>query len=161
LVTVLADLPKVATLRFTPRRHGPIVDHQNVDTAQSRQETAEAAISTSHPPGREIAIGRGCREPNTRHGTPSEPGRRPRSFCPRPLVRARTHFRVCRPRLILATSARITSCPGRVRRGSRSLRHKRWCGAWVPSAASRVPDSRASSTADRPADPSVPENSAL
>ena len=50
LRAILADLPDVAPLRFTQRCHSPIVDHQNVDSAEPGQETPAGttkAIATS------------------------------------------------------------------------------------------------------------------
>ena len=46
LVAILADLPDVATLAFVQRRHGPVVDHQNIDATESSQEMAQAAIGS-------------------------------------------------------------------------------------------------------------------
>src|SRR5271165_3270867 len=48
LVAVFTDLPEVAALRFTQRCHGPIVDHQNVDSANPGQHIAETAIGARH-----------------------------------------------------------------------------------------------------------------
>ena len=37
LITVFADLPEVAALGLTQRSHGPVVDHQQIDTAEFGQ----------------------------------------------------------------------------------------------------------------------------
>jgi hypothetical protein len=73
-------------LRFAQRCHGPIVDHQNVD---------------SDKPAQHIAGVKCARSRNSASSTPSAPQRKPRSFCPNPLVRARTRF-VRATQLILA-----------------------------------------------------------
>jgi hypothetical protein len=40
LVAILADLADFAALRFTQRRHCPVIDDQNIETTQSCQEVA-------------------------------------------------------------------------------------------------------------------------
>lgn len=57
LITVFANLPKIAALRFGKRRHGPVVDQQDVDAAEPRQQSAETAIGARDG---EIAKQRGC-----------------------------------------------------------------------------------------------------
>jgi hypothetical protein len=44
LVTVFAYLPEVTALCFSQRRHRPIIDHQYVNPAQSREQIAEASV---------------------------------------------------------------------------------------------------------------------
>src|SRR5665213_3627396 len=44
LIAVLANLPEVPSLWFRQRRHGPIVDHQHVSSAQPREQIAEASV---------------------------------------------------------------------------------------------------------------------
>jgi hypothetical protein len=44
LVTIFADLPDFAALVFIQRRHRPVINDQNIDTAQSSQEVAQASI---------------------------------------------------------------------------------------------------------------------
>jgi hypothetical protein len=44
LIAILADLPDFATLGFIQRRHGPVVDDQDVDATQSREEVAQTSI---------------------------------------------------------------------------------------------------------------------
>src|ERR1035437_1333930 len=44
LVTIFADFPDFAALVFIQRRHGPVINDQNIDTAQSSQEVTQAAI---------------------------------------------------------------------------------------------------------------------
>src|ERR1039457_2139608 len=44
LVAIFADLPDFAALVFIQRRHGPVINDQNIDTAQSSQEVAQASI---------------------------------------------------------------------------------------------------------------------
>ncbi len=44
LVAIFADLPKFAALVFIQRRHGPVINDQNIDTAQSSQEVTQASI---------------------------------------------------------------------------------------------------------------------
>src|ERR1019366_2911565 len=46
LVAILTDLPDFATLVFIQRCHGPVVNHQNIDAAQSYQEVTQASISS-------------------------------------------------------------------------------------------------------------------
>jgi hypothetical protein len=46
LVAILADFPDFAALRLCQRRHGPVVDDQNVDATQSCQELAQAAVGS-------------------------------------------------------------------------------------------------------------------
>ena len=58
LVAVLADLPEVAALGFRQRSHGPVIDHQDIDAAESGQQTAQATIGARH---REIAEQRWAR----------------------------------------------------------------------------------------------------
>src|SRR5579871_1518893 len=48
LVTVLADLPEIAALWFRQRGHCPVVDHENIDTAEPGQQTAQAAVCPRH-----------------------------------------------------------------------------------------------------------------
>jgi len=48
LVAVLADLPEVAALGFRKRSHYPVVDHQDIDAAESGQQTAQTSIGTRH-----------------------------------------------------------------------------------------------------------------
>src|ERR1035437_7312843 len=44
LVAILADLPDFAALVFIQRRHGPVINHQNVDATKSCQEVTQASI---------------------------------------------------------------------------------------------------------------------
>jgi hypothetical protein len=44
LVAVFADLPEVTALQFRERGHGPIVDHRDIDTADSGQEAAQTSV---------------------------------------------------------------------------------------------------------------------
>src|SRR5271170_3322312 len=44
LVAILTDLPDFAALVFIQRRHRPVINDQNIDTAQSSQEVTHAAI---------------------------------------------------------------------------------------------------------------------
>src|SRR5450755_141010 len=44
LVAILADLPDFAALVFIQRRHGPVINDQNIDAAQSCQEVTQASI---------------------------------------------------------------------------------------------------------------------
>src|ERR1019366_7147971 len=44
LVTIFADLPDFAALVFIQRRHRPVINDQNIDTAQSSQEVTQASI---------------------------------------------------------------------------------------------------------------------
>src|SRR5579864_5832791 len=47
LIAVLGDFPEVATFHFAQRRHGPVVDDQNIDAPQSSQQMAQASIGSS------------------------------------------------------------------------------------------------------------------
>ena len=47
LVAILADLPDFASLGFIQRRHRPVIDHQNINAAESCQEVTQAAIRCS------------------------------------------------------------------------------------------------------------------
>ena len=40
LVAILADFPDFAALAFIQRRHGPVIDDQNIDATESSQEEA-------------------------------------------------------------------------------------------------------------------------
>ena len=44
LVAIFTDLPDFATLVFIQRGHGPVINDQNIDPAQSSQEVAQASI---------------------------------------------------------------------------------------------------------------------
>src|SRR6185312_6370557 len=44
LIAVLANLPEVPTLWFGQRRHGPVVDHEHVDPAQSCEKMPKASV---------------------------------------------------------------------------------------------------------------------
>ena len=44
LVTILADLPEVASFGFRQRGHGPVADDQDIDAAESREQTSQAAV---------------------------------------------------------------------------------------------------------------------
>src|SRR5713101_2965896 len=44
LVAILTDLPDFAAFHFTQRRHGPIVNDQNIDATQSYQKVAQASV---------------------------------------------------------------------------------------------------------------------
>src|SRR6267378_3574971 len=44
LIAVFADLPEVAAFGFGERSHGPVVDHQDIDTAQAYQQTAQTTV---------------------------------------------------------------------------------------------------------------------
>jgi hypothetical protein len=44
LIAILADLPEVAPFGFGHGSHGPVVDHQYIDAAEPRQQTAQTAI---------------------------------------------------------------------------------------------------------------------
>ena len=44
LVAIFADLPDFAALVFIQRRHRPVINDQNIDTAQSSQEVTQASI---------------------------------------------------------------------------------------------------------------------
>jgi hypothetical protein len=44
LMAVLTNLPEVPTLWFRQRCHGPIVDHQHINLAQSRQQIVETSV---------------------------------------------------------------------------------------------------------------------
>ena len=46
LVAILADLPDFASLGFIQRGHGPVIDDQNIDAAQTCQEVAQTAIGS-------------------------------------------------------------------------------------------------------------------
>jgi hypothetical protein len=46
LVAILADLPDFTAFVFIQRCHGPVIDDQNVDAAQSCQEVAQAPIGS-------------------------------------------------------------------------------------------------------------------
>ena len=48
LVAILTDLPEVTPLGFGQRSHGPVVDHQHIDAAESREHTAQTAIYQLH-----------------------------------------------------------------------------------------------------------------
>jgi hypothetical protein len=86
-------------------------------TSRSRMPSARVGspICACHRQGRGIAPGRGRSMPSIRRGRLFVPGRKLRNSCPHPLVRARTHFRVVRPRPILAPAHGLRFCPARVR----------------------------------------------
>ncbi len=44
VVAIFADLPDFAALVFIQRRHGPVINDQNIDTAQSSQKVTQASI---------------------------------------------------------------------------------------------------------------------
>jgi N-6 DNA Methylase len=45
LITLFTDFPEVAPLGFLHGRHGPVIDHENIDTAEPGQQIALAAVS--------------------------------------------------------------------------------------------------------------------
>src|SRR5215510_6437280 len=45
-ITVITDFQEVTALTVSQRSHGPIIDKQDVDTSNTVQEPAKAAIST-------------------------------------------------------------------------------------------------------------------
>ena len=44
LIAVFTDLPEVATFGLGQRSHSPVVDYQDIDAAESREQVAQAAI---------------------------------------------------------------------------------------------------------------------
>src|SRR5271170_3841596 len=44
LIAIFADFPKVAAFGVGERSHGPVVDHQDIDTAQAYQQTAQTTV---------------------------------------------------------------------------------------------------------------------
>ena len=47
LAAVFANLPEVSTVGLRQRRHGPIIDYQHIDPAQSPEQIAEASARAS------------------------------------------------------------------------------------------------------------------
>ena len=48
LITILTDLPEVTAFGFRQRGHGPVVDDQDIDAAESREQASQAAVCPSH-----------------------------------------------------------------------------------------------------------------
>ena len=44
LIAILADFPEVVAFGFGQRSHGPVVDDENVDTAESCENATQAAV---------------------------------------------------------------------------------------------------------------------
>jgi len=55
LVAIFADLPDFAALIFIQRRHRPVINDQNIDTAQSSQEVAQAPSARARASSRSKA----------------------------------------------------------------------------------------------------------
>jgi hypothetical protein len=52
LIAILADLPEIAPFILGERSHGPVIDDQDIDAAESRQQIAQTAVGAGE---REIA----------------------------------------------------------------------------------------------------------
>ena len=50
LIAVFTDLPEVAPFRFGQRCHDPIVDHENINPAQTCEQIAEASVGAGQAP---------------------------------------------------------------------------------------------------------------
>src|SRR5579863_8757372 len=48
LIAFFCDLPEVTALGFLHRRHSPVIDDQDMDTAQPDQQVAQATIGASY-----------------------------------------------------------------------------------------------------------------
>ena len=59
LVAVFADLPEVAALRFRQWGHSPVVNDQDIDAAEPRQQTAQAAVCSRRRKITEQRLGTG------------------------------------------------------------------------------------------------------
>ena len=62
LIALVADFPEVTPLGICERSHGPVIDDQDLDAAESRQQAAQASIGTS-----QVEVAEQRRSPRVEH----------------------------------------------------------------------------------------------